>query len=189
LMSDALQNRPEYQQAVLSAQASAAQVRGARGEWQPRVDAFVTGAGSSRYLFGGSTDYAAGANVTFNVFDAGRKARFDQARAGESIAKAETERLANQIRFEVVRAYQQYNSAHERLAVVAKVSDQATETLRIIQDRYHAGLTTITELLRAETALVHARTDVLAARYDQYVGYANVLLAVGRLRDVSPFGS
>jgi hypothetical protein len=43
--------------------------------------------------------------------------------------------------------------------------------------------------LRAETALVRARTDVLAARYDQYVGYASVLLAAGRLKDVSQFGS
>jgi outer membrane protein TolC len=88
-----------------------------------------------------------------------------------------------------VRAYQQYISARERLAVVAQVSIQAAETLRIVQDRYHAGLTTITELLRAETALVRARSDVLAARYDQYVSYANVLLATGTLKDVASFGS
>ena len=105
------------------------------------------------------------------------------------MANAEQEQLANQIRFEVVRAYQQYLSARERLSVVAQVSTQARETLRIVQDRYHAGLTTITELLRAETALVRARSDVIAARYDQYVGYANVLLAAGRLKDAGPFGS
>ena len=189
LISQGLQNRPEHKQALLSMQTNAAQVRAARGEWQPRVEAFATGGASSRYLIGGSTDYAVGANVTFNVFDAGRKARLDQARAGESIAKAEIEQVANQIRFEVVRAYEQYHSARERLAVAAQVSAQATETLRIVQDRYHSGLTTITELLRAETALVRARTDVLAARFDQYIGYANVLLASGRLKDVSTFGS
>jgi len=189
LRAGALQNRADYQRALLSTRAGAAQVRGARGEWLPRIDAFVTAGASSRYLAGGSGDYAAGASVTFNVFDAGRKARIDQARAAETIANAESEQLANQIRFEVVRAYQQYVSARERLAVVAQVEAQATETLRIVQDRYHAGLTTITELLRAETALVRARTDVLNARYDQYVGYANVLLASGRLKDVGAFGS
>ncbi len=88
-----------------------------------------------------------------------------------------------------MRAYQQYVSARERMAVVARITAQATETLRMVQDRYHAGLTTITELLRAQTALVRARSDVLAARYDQYVGYANVLLAAGRLKDVGAFGS
>ena len=190
IVSQALQHRPEYQQALSSIQATSVQVRGARGELLPRVDVFATAGASARYLVNsGSTDYAVGASVTFNVFDSGRKARIDQARASESIASAEAEQLANQIRFEVVRAYQQYLSARERLAVVAEVSAQARETLRIVQDRYYFGLTTITELLRAETALVRARTDVLAARYDQYVGYASVLLAAGRLKDVSQFSS
>src|SRR5687768_13764105 len=189
LSEQALQDRPDYQRAVLSARASEGRSRGARGERLPRVDAFVTAAASGRYVAGGSGDYAAGASVTFNVFDAGRKARIDQSRAAESIANAEQEQLANQIRFEVMRAYQQYVSARERIAVVAQITTQATETLRMVQDRYHAGLTTITELLRAQTALVRVRSDVLAARYDQCVGYADVLLAAGRLKDVGAFGS
>lgn len=188
LTTQALQNRPEYQEAILSVESRAAQVRGARGEWLPRVDAFATAGASSHYLVNGSGDYAVGASVTFNVFDAGRKARIDQARAGESIAKANAAQLANQIQFEVARAYHQYISARQRMAVVAQVSAQAAETLRIVQDRYNAGLTNITELLRAETALLRARTDVLAARHDQYIGYASILLAAGRLKDVSDFG-
>jgi outer membrane protein TolC len=58
-----------------------------------------------------------------------------------------------------------------------------------VQDRYHEGLTTITEVLRAETALVRARMNVLAARHDYYIGYANVLLTSGRLTDVQAFVS
>lgn len=189
LSEQALQHRPEYQQAISSARINAAQVRGARGEWLPRVDAFVGAGASSRYLVGGSGDYAAGASVTFNLFDAGRNARIDQARAAEAIANAETEHLAQRIRFEVVRAYQQYNIARERLAVVAQASAQANETLRIVQDRYEAGLTTITELLRAENALVRARSDVLTARYDQYIGFTGLLLSTGRLTDVAMLGS
>ena len=127
--------------------------------------------------------------MSFNLFDAGRKSRISRASAAQSIANAEEEQLANQIRFEVVRAYQQYVSARERLEVVAEVSAQASETLRIVQDRYRAGITTITELLHAETALVQARSDALAARYDQYISYANVLLATGQLKDVGVFGS
>jgi outer membrane protein len=189
LSSLALQNRPDYQQAVLASRVSSIELRGARGEWLPRVDAFVTAGRSSGNFIGGSGDYAAGGTVTFNVFDSGRKARIAQGEAAESIAAAEQEQLANQIRFEVVRAYQQYISARERLKVVAEVSAQANETLRIVQDRYQAGITTITELLRAQTALVRARSDVLAARYDQYVGYASVLRATGQLKDVGVFES
>jgi outer membrane protein len=189
LFSPALQNRPDYQKAVLSLRETSAQLHGARGEWLPRVDAFVSTGISSEHFTNSSGDYAAGATVSFNVFDAGRKTRIAQARAAQSIANAEQERLANQIRFEIVRAYQQYVTARERLEAVAEVSAQASETLRIVQDRYHAGITTITELLRAETALVRARSDVLAARYDQYLSYANVLLATGQLKDAGVFGS
>jgi outer membrane protein len=189
LLTAALQNRPDYQQALLASRARSVELRGARGEWLPRVDAFVSAGHSSSHVFGGGGDYAAGGTVTFNVFDAGRKERIAQRQAAASIANAQQEQLANQIRFEVVRAYQQYLSARERLKVVAEISAQANETLRIVQDRYQAGITTITELLRAETALVRARSDILAARYDQYVGYANVLLATGRLTDVGVFAS
>ena len=190
LISQALQTRSDYQAAVASVELSRAQIRGVRGEWLPRVDAYATAGASTRYFVtSGSTDYAVGATVTFDIFDAGRKPRLEEASASESIAKAEADQLRNQIRFEVVRAYQQYISARERLAVVAQVSAQASETLRIVQDRYHSGLTTITELLRAETALVRARTDVLAARYDQYVGYASLLFSAGQLKDVSQFSS
>ena len=189
LSAQALQNRPDYQRAVLSSKAMTSQLHGARGEWLPRVDGFVTAGRSSEYFTNGSGDYAVGATVSFNLFDAGRKSRIARAGAAQSIAKAEEEQLANQIRFEIVRAYQQYVTARERLEVVAETSAQASETLRIVQDRYHAGITTITELLHAETALVQARSDVLAARYDQYLSYASVLLAIGQLKDVGVFGS
>jgi outer membrane protein len=187
LNRQALENRPEYARAILAVRSNARQVRGARDEVLPRVDAFSSVGISGRNPVTGSSDYAVGASVTFNVFDVGRKARINQARAAEAIAQAEQEQLANQISFEVVRAYQQFISARERLLVVAQTTMQAGEVLRIVQDRYREGLTTITEVLRAELALVRARNDVLTARHDHYVAYANVLLATGRLKDVRPF--
>ncbi|HSH70719.1 MAG TPA: TolC family protein, partial [Deferrisomatales bacterium] len=82
---------------------------------------------------------------------------------------------------------QQLESSRDRLAVAAGVVAQAAEALRIVQDRYQEGLTTITEVLRSETSQVRARMNLLAARYEHYVGYAAVLLATGRLTDVESF--
>jgi outer membrane protein len=189
LVSLALANRPEIAHAGLSVKSAAEQVRGARGEYLPRLDVFTNFGVSSRNLTSGSSDYAVGASMTFNLFDAGRRARLDQASAAQTLAAAEQEHLTNQIKLEVVRAYQQYVAARERLAVAARVISHATEALRIVQDRYYEGLTTITEVLRAETALVRARLNVLAARHDYYIGYANVLLTSGRLTDVQAFVS
>ena len=187
LNRQALQNRPEYARAMLAVRSNARQVRGARDEALPRVDAFSSVGISGRNPVTGSSDYAVGASVTVNIFDAGRKARINQARAAEAMAQAEQEQLGNQITLEVVSAYQQFISARERLQVVAQTTTQASEVLRIVQDRYREGLTTITEVLRAELALVRARTDVLTARHDHYIAYAIVLLASGRLQNVRPF--
>jgi outer membrane protein TolC len=189
LMRVALDRRPDYTRVSLAGESRREQLKGARSEFLPRVDVFANAGASRNNWIDGSGDYLIGASMTFNLFDAGRKARIAQARAEAELAANEREHLANQIRLEVVRAYQEYVSARERLVVAERIISHAAEALRIVQDRYHEGLTTITEVLRAETALVRARLSLLAARYDHYVGYANVLLATGRLTDVEPFAS
>ncbi|HYL99782.1 MAG TPA: TolC family protein, partial [Blastocatellia bacterium] len=157
------------------------------GQFLPRVDFFANFGVSGAGLASGSSDYAFGAKVTFNLFDAGRKARIGQAVAATSAASAEKDRLADQIRLEVVTAYQQFISARERLVVASKVIAQAEETLRIVRDRYQEGLTTVTEVLRSETTGVRARVNLLAVRYDYYVSYAGLLIAAGSLNDVAAF--
>ncbi len=65
--------------------------------------------------------------------------------------------------------------------------EQAREALRIVKDRYGEGLTTITEVLRAQTAYRRAQWMELGARFDHVIRYAELLFRVGRLEDVSPF--
>jgi len=185
----AMTHRPEVAQSRLAFKSAQEGTRGAKNEFLPRVDVFGGFGVSGRDFTSGSSDYTVGASLTFNIFDAGRKARLEQARAAEALAASNEEHQASQIRFEVVRAYQQYISARERTNVASRVVDQAREALRIVRDRYEAGLTTITEVLRAETAFVRARMTLFAARYDHYIGYAGVLLASGTLVDVQPFVS
>lgn len=185
----ALEHRPELARARLTGQSAREGVRGARGKFLPRLDVFGGFGVSGSNLAGGSSDYTVGASATFNIFDAGRKSRLAQAQTAEDMAAANQEHLASQIRFEVVRAYQQFVSARERLKVASRVVEQAREALRIVQDRYQSGLTTITEVLRADTTFVRARMTLLSARYDHYVGYASLLHSTGTLTDVQSFVS
>jgi outer membrane protein len=187
LIRQALQSRPDYARAGSAVRSSEEGVRGAKGNYLPRVDVFSTYGMSGRDLTSGSSDYAVGAGLTFNLFDFGRGARLDKARAAQSTAAAE--HLANQIRLEVIQAYQDYVSARERMKVADRTVTQALEALRIVQDRYKEGLTTITEVLRTETAYLRTRLNLISARYDHYIGYARVLMATGKLTDVTPFDS
>jgi outer membrane protein len=183
----ALVHRPDYMRAANNIELNKEGVVGAKREYFPKLGLFGNYGMSGKDLASGSSDYTVGASLTFDLFDPGRGARIGKARAAESMAVAEQEHLANQIRLEVARAYQHHVSARERLGVAGQAIDQAAETLRIIQNRYREGLTTITEVLRAETALVRARLNLVAARYDHYVSYANVLLSIGKLTDIQPF--
>lgn len=185
----ALEHRSDLKRAGLAADSGEVSVTGARNEYLPRVDVFANFGTSRNNFVNGSTDYTVGASLTFNLFDAGRNARIAQARAAANLAVSEQQHLTNQIRLEVVRAHQQFVSARERLKVAERIIAQASEALRITQDRYQAGLTTITEVLRAETTLTRARLIVLSARHDFYVGYASVMLSTGKLTDVQPFVS
>ncbi len=183
----ALVHRPDYVQAGYDVLSNQEAILGAKGEYLPKLDLLGNYGLSGKDLSSGSSDYTISASLTFNLFDPGRRARISKARAAESMAVAEQKHLASQIRLEVVRAYEQYVSARERLAVARQVIDQATETHRIVRNRYREGLTTITEVLRAETALVRTRLNLVAARYDHYMSYAHVLLSCGRLADIQPF--
>jgi outer membrane protein TolC len=183
----AMMHRPDYLQARYAIQSAERHVSEQRSEYLPEINVFGSVGSSALNLTTGSTDYAFGAGVTFNLFDAGRNVRLSQAHIREGLAETERDRLRDQLIVEVSRAYHEYRAAEQQVVVADGALTEATEALRIIQDRYEAGLTTVTDVLKAETALVRARMNVIASRHHQYVQYANVLLQTGELDDVRPF--
>lgn len=187
LIRIALQNRPDYQRAELAAETARIQTDALRGQKLPRVEAFGNLGYSSPYITNGSSDYTVGVNLTYTIFDAGRKSRTQQAAEAVSLAGLEKQSLADSIRLDVIRALENYKLARSKIQVSIKSTAYAEEALRIVQDRYKFGLTTFNEVIRAESAVVAARQNILMARYEYYVGYASILLATGQLTDVRLF--
>ena len=187
LVARAWLHRSDYQQAESGIELADRRIIERRGEYLPELNLFASIGSSGRTLTTGSGDYAFGAGASFNLFDRGRPARLDQALVDKRLAETERDRVADQIRVQVVRAYNGYRAAEEQMELAEAILSQAAEGLRIVQDRYEAGLTTITELLRAETSLVRTRMNVDVSRYDHYLAYASLLLAIGELTDVKAF--
>jgi outer membrane protein TolC len=185
LLKKALANRLDYRQSHSAIEMAEYRLSEQRASALPEVRVFASAGYSSHRLIGGSADYTIGAGATFDVLDYGRGARVSQARVEKQLAEVEQSRIADQIAVEVVGAYYRFRSASQQTEVAESAWAQAREGLRIIQDRYEAGLTTITELLRAETAVVRARMNAAVARHDQYLSYANVLFVTGELNDVA----
>jgi outer membrane protein TolC len=186
LVAEALQNRPDYLKTRKEIELRRQDFRAAKGQFWPDLNLFGQLGHSTHNFSSGSGDFAVGANLTFKLLDLRRGAQTDKASAASEAARAQERQHAHKIQFEVVQAYQTFLSSQERLQLAASAVDQAAEALRIVQDRHGVGLTTITEVLRAQTALLRTRLNLLSARYDYYLGYAQILLATGSLTNVNP---
>ena len=79
------------------------------------------------------------------------------------------------------QAHAALRAAGQRIEVTKASIAEAEESLRITQNRYETGLSTVTDLLRTETAVLEARTRQLAAIHDQRIAAAMLELAAGTL--------
>ena len=79
------------------------------------------------------------------------------------------------------QAYAGLQAASQRIQVAATAVAAAEESLRITQNRYEAGLATVTDLLRTETALLDTKTRYLASLHDERLAATMVEFAAGRL--------
>jgi outer membrane protein len=179
----ALRARPDFQQADLGKQQAENGVRSARAGFLPRVDLFGAWEEDNQtFLARGGNNWALGATLTFNLFDGGaNRARLRESYALRRQADAMRSQLASAIRLQVRQAYLNLTTARDRVDVSRGAASQAEESLRIIQNRYEAGLATITDLLRAETARTTAKKNFLNAVFDYRLGYAALELATGEL--------
>lgn len=181
-LSSALARRGDIALASETERTAALQMQTARASRLPRADAFAS-AGASR----GDTDHALGIAVTIDLFDGARESRIARARAGVAAAEATTRGARDRVRMEVITAWHRAHAARERIGVAAKSVERAEAASRIVRDRYEHGLTTITEHLRAQTAVLTARLELLAARYDAIAEHAELLRSTGGLHDVETF--
>ena len=157
--------------------------KAARAEFGPKVGLFGSTERDAMALGGPSgTNWTAGARLEFNIFAGGaQKARVAEAAANENKAKHNVEWFRSGVQMEVRKAYLDGNAAAQRAAAARDAAEQAKESLRIVQNRYEAGLTTVTELLRAQTAQLDATTGYLAALQDWQVAGAQLERAAGVL--------
>lgn len=183
----ALATRGEVASAEAARAAAELQLSTARGSLLPRLDAFASWGASGTTFTNRNSDHTMGLIASIDVFDAGKYARISEARAGLEGARAMEAMMRDKVVMETVTAWNRANAARQQLEVATTAVGQAEAAARIVQDRYENGLTTITEVLRAQTALVGARLALLAARHQTITGYAELLRSTGGLREIDPF--
>ena len=185
----ALTNRPDLKRIASEEAAQRQNVSIAKSSFGPRVNAFA-GWELDNPTFvagGGGNNWLGGIEVQFDIFQGGAKrAELSRQRALEEKVVAMKQAASDAVRLEVRRAYYETDANRQQIEVARAAIAQAQESLRINQDRYDSGLTTITDLLGAEDAARRSQTDYWEAVYHFQTSYANLELASGSLNPQSP---
>ncbi|MGA3041711.1 MAG: TolC family protein [Bryobacteraceae bacterium] len=183
LENDASGTRPEARQAHLEASLAKTQADSARSALLPQV-AFHAAfeADRQRFIDQGGANWLACIGLHWNLFNGlADKARIEESREWVRRADAGEQRVDSAVRLEVRRAWADLRAAQQRIEVAKAAVAEAQESLRITQNRYQAGMSNVTDLLRNETAVLESQNRYLAAVGDQRIAAAMLDWAAGRL--------
>jgi len=189
LEKTALDMRPDLKQIQSEETAQRQSVSIAKSSFGPRVNAYASWESDNPTFLagGGGNNWVGGIELQLDIFQGGAKrAQLARERALEERVTAMKQAANNGVRLEVRRAFYELDATRQQLEVARAAITQAKESMRMNQDRYEGGLTTITEILSAEEALRRSQVDYWEAVYRLHSNYASLELASGTLTMQSP---
>jgi outer membrane protein TolC len=179
--------RSELRQVRLAADLAGQQALQARAQRLPMIGfRGIFEADRQQFVNNGGANWMIAASLRWNLFDGNRAKQMQNEALHQAAAARATERqLQSALSLQVRKARTDALAASERIAVTEATVAQAEESLRILRNRYSNGLANVTDILRADTALLDARTRRLAAIYDQRMAAISLEAAAGTLNGAS----
>ncbi len=187
-LKEALNNRPEIQEATAFEQAAKKGIDLSRRSELPSLNL------SWSYLYapnaGGSTPlyhtWQAQALFSIPIFDAGvARARMKEAKGSLAQAQIARRQAEDQVTLETQQAYLAVQVSKQRVQVADAILDEANEAFALAKVRYkagvssRAGLSPLLELSDSQTALTIAETNRVNALYDYNSALAGLDRALG----------
>jgi outer membrane protein len=181
-LATAARTRPDLNALAEEQGAQAAAVGAAKSDFGPRVSAYGAWE-QDRPTFAGSggNNWVAGAEISIDILPLSRRAQLARENAAKLRIDAQVTAHRQRVQMEVSRAHIERQTAQLQVATAQAAMEQAAESLRILRNRYAAGLATITDLLRAEDAERQSQTSYWRAVYGNALAYAGELFATGML--------
>lgn len=129
----------------------------------------------------GTTRSAIGLSLDVPLWNDGQReiemARAQTAREVAKVQRNDTERALGR---DVVEAYQAYESARAATDLASRGVVVARENLRVQEQRYRAGATTIIQLVDAQVALTEAQAGLVQSRFTTRLALAGLEAILGR---------
>ena len=114
----------------------------------------------------------------FNRFD--RELAIAQREASYDVAQAAAEDERRAVQAELTARLAELDAARSKIDITITSVTAATEDLRVQQERYRLGASTIVDVLTSQEALNQAEVDVVNARFDYLRAKAQLDALIGR---------
>ncbi len=178
----AMQTRSDLAALGLAQSAQASAVSATKMSFGPRVSAYGNWE-QDRPTFAGSggNNWVAGMQIDLDIAPLRKRAQLAHDVAAKARVDAQVTSYQQQVGLQVTQAHILRKTAQQSLETARAALDQSAESLRILRNRYDAGLATITDLLRAEDAERQSQANYWHAVYGNAVAYAQLLFATGTL--------
>ena len=185
LVREALNQRPELASLRSEQQAADRFARAQQEQRYPKISAMAAAGVSpiADHTQVNHSYYAAGINVSAPLFTGGDLEA--QAREARLLSDAAIQNLVdaqNTISRDVRVAWQDAETAKERLSVTSQLIQTATQEEQLANARYRLGTSSIVELFQAQLNATQARLQDASARYDYQNGRALLDFSVGGLQ-------
>jgi OMF family outer membrane factor len=187
----AYRNRAELEGQLLQREIAEQQRRAALAALGPQVSLFAQYSVSDvlNQDLPGQTElrdqYSFGAQLQWTLFDGGAaRAAARQEEINTAIAETQFADTRNQVRFAVEQAYYTLQANYENISTANLALEQARESLRLARLRFQAGVGTQSDVLRSQTELTRAETNLVGA----ILGYNRSLVSLRRAISNFPDG-
>jgi outer membrane protein len=181
-IATAAKTRPDLMALAQTQSAQASAVGASRSQFGPMVIAYGNWEEDRGSLGStGGNNWVAGVQVSVDILPASKRAQLAQESATKQRIDAQLSASQQHVRLEVSQAHILLQTAELTLDTARAALNQSAESLRILKNRYGAGLATITDLLRAEDAERQSQSMYWKAVYGNAMAYAELLYATGTL--------
>ena len=182
MIRTALGNRPDLKGIIAERDKMDAAASLARRSWLPALNGFATYQMNAQDApFTSDNDaWVAGVSLKWRMFDGFRRDReHDRAVAGRQAAAEMLEDRSREIEYQVRESILRRDEMSKRLDVSRNSLAEAEETVRLIRSRYENSLSTMVELLDAQTSLNRARADLVENEADYSLSAGRIYYASG----------
>jgi outer membrane protein TolC len=174
---------PSVQAATLSAQAAESGVGSARSAYLPSIGASGSYSWSNQdfTLDQGRTSWGLSLSASYPLFNGfGREVSVQRSRESLRVARLQEADARLAARQEADRALMALRTAELAIEIAEESVRVAEEDLRVISERYRVGVAIILDVLNSQIALTQAEADLVSARFDYEVGWAELESILGR---------